>query len=448
MNRRTFVGAAAGAMLEAQESRREQPPNILFILADDLGYGDLGCYGQRRIKTPNIDALAAQGMRFTQAYAGSTVCAPSRCALMTGRHTGHSSIRGNHSPDLPVRADEITLAQMLKRTGYDTAMYGKWGLGGFDTGSVPNTRGFDEFFGYLSQTHAHNYYPEHLWQNQEEFLLTANWFNRRKQYAPDLFAERALAFLDRRRDGPFFMYYASIIPHADNELGSATGNGAEVPTDEPYSGEAWPQVEKNFAAMVTRLDRDVGRLMAKLEERGLARNTIVIFSSDNGPHKEGQHDPEFFGSRGGLRGIKRDLYEGGIRVPLIVRWPGKVAAGAVSNQVVAFWDVLPTLAELTGSKAPAGLDGVSIAPALVRGTTVAHPYLYWEFHEGGFVQAIRMDDWKGVRKNGGPLELYELKSDPGESRDVARSEPAVARRVAELMKVARTESKEFPVKLK
>ncbi len=449
LTRRNFLGTATAlasyGSLTGQ--RREQPPNILFILADDLGYGDLGCYGQQRIRTPNIDALSRQGVRFTQAYAGSTVCAPSRCALMTGRHTGHATIRGNKGPEMGMRPDEVTLAQVLKRAGYDTAMYGKWGLGGTSSGSVPNTRGFDDFFGYLNQTHAHNYFPEHLWQNQEEFLLPANWFNRRKQYAPDLFTERALKFLDKPRERPFFLYMPYTLPHADNELGAATGNGSEVPTDEPYSGEAWPAVEKNFAAMVTRLDRDVGRILARLEERGLARSTLVIFTSDNGPHAEGNHDAKFFGSSGPLRGIKRDLYEGGIRVPMIARWPGRAPGGAISDQVFAFWDFLPTLAEIAGTSAPPGLDGISMPGALRGEPAREHGPLYWEFHEGGFSQAVRMGDWKGVqRKADGPVELFNLKNDVSERENVAAREPAVARRITDLMQQSRTDSPDWPIR--
>jgi arylsulfatase A-like enzyme len=448
ISRRTFLGTAAAAALAGQGQSR---PNILFILADDLGYGDLGCYGQPRIHTPNIDALARQGIRFTQAYAGSTVCAPSRCTLMTGRHTGHATVRGNKGPEVGLLASELTLPQLLKRAGYETAMYGKWGLGGVSTGSMPNQRGFDDFFGYLSQTHAHNYYPEHLWQNQDEYLLQANWFNRRKQYAPDLFTDRALKFLDRPRQNPFFLYLPYTLPHADNELGAATGNGSEVPSDEPYSGESWPAVEKNFAAMVTRLDRDVGRVLACLEERGLARNTLVIFTSDNGPHAEGNHDAKFFSSGGPLRGIKRDLYEGGIRVPMIVRWPDRAAAGSVSDQVLAFWDFLPTFAELTGEPVPPGIDGVSMLPALLgalRGAgTREHPPLYWEFHEGGFSQAVRAGDWKFVRnRSSAAVELYDLKADPGERNDLAAAQPEVVRRLSGLMKSLRTDSPDFPVK--
>lgn len=444
MTRRSFLGSAAAAALAAQT--REQPPNILFILADDLGYGDLGCYGQQRIRTPNIDVLARQGVRFTQVYAGSTVCAPSRCALMTGRHMGHASIRGNRGPELGLPPNEVTMAQLLKRAGYDTAMYGKWGLGGTSSGSVPNTRGFDDFFGYLNQTHAHNYYPEHLWQNQEEFLLPANWFNRRKQYAPDLFTDRALKFLDKPRQNPFFLYLPYILPHADNELGAATGNGSEVPSDEPYSGESWPAVEKNFAAMVTILDRQVGRVLERLEQRGLARNTLVIFTSDNGPHAEGNHDSKFFTSSGPLRGIKRDLYEGGIRVPMIARWPGRAAPGSTSDQLLAFWDFLPTFAELAGAAAPSGLDGVSIASALRGEAPREHPPLYWEFHERGFSQAVRLGEWKGVRpKVDAAVELYNLKTDLGEKENLAGREPAIVRKIEDLMKNLRTESVEFPV---
>jgi arylsulfatase A-like enzyme len=442
ISRRTFLGASALAPLAlSAQQRAAARPNVVFILADDLGYGDLGCYGQRRIATPNIDKLATEGLRFTQAYSGATVCAPSRCCLMTGKHGGHATVRGNKKPEVGLRPDELTLPQMLKRAGYRTAIYGKWGLGGPGAGSVPNTRGFDEFYGYLDQQHAHNYYPEHLWDNQNEVFLTANWFNRRKQYAPDLFTGHALAFLERPQPQPYFLYMAYTLPHADNELGSATGNGLEVPSEEPYARQDWPAVEKGFAAMVTRLDRDVGRILAKLGD-----NTIVVFTSDNGPHKEGGHDPNYFGSSGPLRGIKRDLYEGGIRVPMIIRWPGHVAAGQQTDQVTAFWDFLPTFAEIAGQAAPTGIDGISMLNAWTGRAQQNHPYFYWEFHEGGFSQAVRIGDWKGVRpKTNAPVELYDLKADIGEKRNVAAGHSDVVRQISELMKSARVDSPDFPV---
>jgi arylsulfatase A-like enzyme len=449
MDRREFLKATtAGAVsLAAGAAEAAARPNIIFILADDLGYGDLGCYGQQRIKTPNLDRLAAEGIRFTQAYSGATVCAPSRCCLMTGKHGGHATVRGNKRPEVGLRPDEATLPALLKKAGYRTALSGKWGLGGPSTRSMPNQRGFDEFFGYLDQLHAHNSYPEHLWQNEEEVFLTENWFNRRKKFAPDLFTEKALEFVKRRENRPFFLYLAYTVPHADNELGAFQGNGIEVPSDEPYSNENWPQVERNFAALVTRMDRDIGTLLAALGDGGIDRNTLIVFSSDNGPHREGGHDPDYFSSRGPLRGIKRDLYEGGIRVPFLTRWTGRIRGGQVSGQVLAFWDILPSLGELAGVPRPAALDGISVLPALLGERRVEHPPLYWEFHERGFSQAVRFGDWKAVRNNPQkPIELYALEADIGEKNDVAAGNAPVARKAAELMKSLRVDSPEFPVK--
>jgi arylsulfatase A-like enzyme len=446
MNRREFLSISTAALLTPRIGAAADKPNILFILADDLAYGDLGCYGQKRILTPNLDRLAAEGVRFTQGYSGSTVCAPSRCCLMTGMHTGHATIRGNKKPEVGIQPNETTVANLLKRAGYRTAMFGKWGLGGPGTGSVPNARGFDSFFGYLDQQHAHNSYPEHLWENQNEFLLTANWFDQRKEFAPDLFTARTLEFLKTPADRPFFLCLTTTIPHADNELARLRGNGMEVPSDQPYSDRDWPQIEKNFAAMITRMDSDVGRVLEQLKASGLERNTIVIFASDNGPHKEGGHDPEYFNSRGPLRGIKRDLYEGGVRVPFIVRWPGRIAPGRVSNQVVAFWDFLPTAAELAEVETPAGLDGISFVPVLLGKPQRSHEHLYWEFHEGGFKQAVRMGDWKGVRIDvGRKIELYSLKEDLAEKNDVAAQHPDIVAKVEALMKSARTDSREYPI---
>ena len=449
MDRREFLKTtAAGAVsLAAGAAEAAARPNIIFILADDLGYGDLGCYGQQRIKTPNLDRLAAEGIRFTQAYSGATVCAPSRCCLMTGKHGGHATVRGNKRPEVGLRPDEATLPALLKKAGYRTALSGKWGLGGPSTRSMPNQRGFDEFFGYLDQLHAHNSYPEHLWQNEEEVFLTENWFNRRKKFAPDLFTEKALEFVKRRESRPFFLYLAYTVPHADNELGAFQGNGIEVPGDEPYSNENWPQVERNFAALVTRMDRDIGTLLAALGDGGIDRNTLIVFSSDNGPHREGGHDPDYFSSRGPLRGIKRDLYEGGIRMPFLTRWTGRIRGGQVSGQVLAFWDILPSLCELAGVPRPASLDGISVLPALLGERRVEHPPLYWEFHERGFSQAVRFGDWKAVRNNPQkPIELYALETDIGEKNDVAAGNAPVAQKAAELMKSLRVDSPEFPVK--
>jgi arylsulfatase A-like enzyme len=445
--RRKHVVSAVVAAIFVAWSPAADRPNILFILADDLGYGDTGCYGQKQILTPSIDRIASEGIRFTQAYAGSTVCAPSRCSLMTGLHTGHATVRGNKRPEAGLRPGEPDVPTLLKSAGYSTALFGKWGLGGPGTGSVPNMRGFDQFFGYLDQLHAHNYYPGHLWENQDEFFLTSNWFDQRKDYAPDLFTKRALEYLRHPPGAPFFMYLCYTIPHADNELGTLTGNGMEVPDNRFYSDRDWPDVEKNFAAMVTRMDSDIGRILDLLRETGLDRDTIVFFTSDNGPHKEGGHNPDFFDSNGPLRGIKRDLYEGGIRVPFIVRWPGRIPAGTVSDQVVAFWDFLPTAATIAGAEIPPGRDGRSILQALRGERQQAPAPLYWEFHERGFAQAVRAGDWKGVRPDvGRRIELYDLNRDPAEQRDVAANHPEVRKEIARLMEASHTESAEFPVK--
>ncbi len=440
-NRREFLKTAAAPALAQGGARR---PNILFILADDLGYGDLGCYGQERIPTPHIDRIGAEGMRFTQSYAGSTVCAPSRCCLMTGLDTGHARIRGNAR--VPLRPTDVTVARLLKSAGYRTGIIGKWGLGNAGSTGIPNLQGFDEWFGYLDQQHAHSYYPDHLWENQEERILPGN-LGTRQQYSHDLFTERALNFLEKNGGArPFFLYLAYTIPHANNELGRATGNGMEVPGDEPFSSRPWPQTEKNFAAMLTRLDGDVGRILAKLESLGLDGNTLVFFSSDNGPHREGGHEPEFFRSSGPLRGIKRDLYEGGIRVPMLARWPGRIRPGA-SDQVWAFWDFLPTAAEIAGIQPPAGISGISMLPALEGRRQRQHEFLYWEFHERGFSQAVRAGDWKGVRLGTRrPLELYHLRDDPGEKSDVASRYPAEAAKLEQLLARARTDSPDFPVR--
>jgi arylsulfatase A-like enzyme len=457
MNRRQFLSFSAAALLAPQPHGDAARPNILFILADDLGYGDLGCYGQTRIATPNVDRLAAEGMRFTQAYSGATVCAPSRCSLMTGLHCGHATVRGNKKPELGIRPTEITVASLHKQAGYETALFGKWGLGGPGTGSVPNTRGFDHFFGYLDQQHAHNYYPEHLWDNQNEYFLTGNWFDQRKAYAPDLFTRRTLDFLQKPRQKPFFLYLTYTIPHANNELGSLKGNGMEVPDASAYADRDWPAVERNFAAMISRMDGDIGKIVELLKQTAQDQNTIVFFSSDNGPHREGGHNPDYFQSRGPLRGIKRDLYEGGIRVPFIVRYPGKVAASSVSDEVVAFWDFLPTAAELAGVQPPLGqpagaqapipLDGVSYLPALFGQRRQGHAPLYWEFHEGRFAQAIRLGDWKGVRLNPGePVELYNLKDDIAEKENTALKHPDIVRKMESLMASSRIDTADFPIK--
>jgi arylsulfatase A-like enzyme len=411
-----------------------------------LGYGDLGCYGQKIVATPHIDKLASEGIRFTQVYCGSTVCAPSRCCLMTGLHTGHARIRGNARVDL--LPDDVTVAEVVKQAGYRTALIGKWGLGRAGTNGIPNRQGFDEFYGFLDQKHAHTQYPTQVWDNELESFLDGNFGPPRKDYIHDIFTEKALQFIDRQKAGPWFLYLAYTIPHANNELNRQTGNGMEVPSDEPYSDRNWPQPDKNFAATVHRLDKDVGRLMAKLDELGIAEDTLVFFVSDNGPHKEGGNDPEFFDSNGPLRGIKRDLYDGGVRTPAIARWKGSIRAGQVSDAIWAFWDVLPTAAELAGVKAPGGLDGMSIVPVLQGKPLPPREYLYWEFHERGFSQAVRLGEWKGVRRGSrqNPIELYNVVKDEGEQNDVSRAHPDVIKRIARIFTEGRTDSPLFPVK--
>ncbi len=452
---RTVGAAALGGASMLSQARRSAAqrrntargrPNIIFILADDLGYGDLGCYGQRTLRTPCLDRMAAEGMRFTDAYSGSTVCAPSRCALMTGLHTGHCRVRGNAL--VPLLPEDVTVAELLKGAGYATGIVGKWGLGEPDTTGIPNRQGFDHWFGYLNQAHAHNYYPEYLWRNEEKVELTGNLNGARAEYSHDLFTQEALEFVHVHAQEPFFLYLAYTIPHANNELGRETGDGMEVPTDGPYADRDWPQPQKSHAAMITRMDRDIGTLFSLLGELGIDQDTIVFFTSDNGPHKEGGADPAFFHSSGPLRGFKRDLYEGGIRVPMLVRWPGMIQSG-VSDLPCAFWDFLPTACQIGGATPPEGLDGQSVVPSLFGRPQERRAPLYWEFHERGFEQAVRHGQWKAVRHGiGKPLELYDLATDLGETRNVATDQPAVVAEIEECLKTARTDSKEFPVKAK
>lgn len=448
------AGAALGSAGANRAQAQDRPPNIVFILADDLGYGDLQCYGQEKILTPRLDQMAAEGMRFTQCYSGSTVCAPSRCALMTGLHTGHCRVRGNKR--VPLLPEDRTMAEMLKEAGYATGLVGKWGLGNEDTTGIPTKQGFDYFFGYLDQQHAHNYYPEYLWRNEEKVTLEGNKEGapfaavEKAKWSPNLFQEEALSFIEDHQDEPFFLYYATTIPHAANESGrfhgNETGEGMHLPDDKPYSGKDWPQPQKNHAAMITRLDAQVGEVLDKLRELGIAENTLVIFTSDNGTHKEGGAIPEFFDSSGPLRGIKRDLYEGGIRVPGIAWWPGAVEAGAVSDHTWAFWDVPATACELAGISAASGADGVSFAPTLKGDASKqAEPeYLYWEFHEGGYKRAIRQGNWKAVLLNDDPIELYNLEEDLGEQKNLAASNPDRAAAMLKIIENARTPSEHWP----
>ena len=424
-------------------------PNVVFIMADDLGYGDLGCYGQESIATPHLDRLAAEGTLFTEAYAGSTVCAPSRCVLMTGKHTGHAFMRGNRR--LPLPAEEVTLAEILSGNGYRTTLIGKWGLGNPGTEGEPTRQGFDSYYGYADRGHAHNYYPEFLIRDGECVPLDnvvpdaypsgAGKATEKRTYSHDLFMEEAIAFVDENHEEPFFLYLPLTIPHANNEAGN---EGMEVPELGAYAGEAWPAPQRGTAAMITRMDAGIGRLLDRLEDHGVADQTIVIFTSDNGPHREGGNDPDFFDSNGPLRGIKRSMHDGGIRVPLIVKWPGQVAAGARVDGAWGFVDMVPTFCDVLGVEAPPGQDGISVLP-LWRGQ--AQPELderlhYWEFHERGFRQAARQGRWKAVRDtgSGGPLQLYDLQVDIGEMNDVAADHPEIAAALADYLDTARVPS--------
>lgn len=452
----------SGCLNDSQRVSRvkRHRPNIIFILADDLGYGDLGCYGQKQIKTPNIDRMAAEGMRFTQHYAGSTVCAPSRCTLMTGLHTGHCRVRANSR--VLLKPEDTTAAEILRAAGYTTGMIGKWGVGHPPAVGDPAQNGFDYFFGYLNMMHAHNYYPHFLVRNESKVALKnvvqnpGKWgqgvATEKLEYSHDLFAKDALSFIERNKDKAFFLYLAFTIPHANNEGERATGDGMEVPDYGIYKNRDWPGPQKGHAAMITRMDRDIGRLLTRLKKLGLDKDTVVFFSSDNGPHKEGGADPKFFNSSGRLRGYKRDLYEGGIRVPMIAWWPGRIKAGSVSSHISAFWDFLPTACELAQVKPPDGIDGISLVPALLGQPQKQekHDFLYWEFHERGKKQAVRMGDFKAVRLNVykrpiAQLELYNLRNDIGEKNNIARKHPEVIARIEAYLETARTKVADLPL---
>jgi arylsulfatase A len=431
-------------------------PNILLIQADDLGYGDLSAYGQAKFQTPMLDRLAADGIRFTQYYAGSTVCAPSRTALMTGRHTGHAWIRGNG--DFPLRDEDVTVAMALRDAGYRTAAIGKWGLGRPGTSGQPDKKGFEYSFGFMDHGHAHRQFTDHLYRNNEPVAT-----DLQQDYVNDLFTRETAAFIEKPDARPFFVYLNYTVPHAElrvpeDSLAPMKGKFPETPfanekADALQTGpdatgyRSQPTPKAAFAAMISRMDRDIGTLADLIHSRGLDDRTLIMFISDNGPHQEGGGDPAFFKSSGGLRGIKRDLYEGGIRVPMIARWSGSIPRGQTSAAVWAHWDIFPTLAELAGVKVPAGLDGMSMTAALRGDKPPQHEFLYWEFHERGFQQAVRMGVWKAVRlKKDAALELYNLDSDPREEHDVAAANPDVVQKVEAYLRTARTESSLWPIK--
>lgn len=444
----------------SSKSKLEQvKPNIIYILADDMGYGDLGCYGQQIIKTPNIDLMASQGIRFTNHYSGSTVCAPSRCALMTGKHTGHSFVRGNKEMEpegqMPMPETTRTVAHSLKEAGYTTACLGKWGLGYPGSESDPLKMGFDYFFGYNCQMKAHHYFPEYLWENDKKVFYPENNGGQKRMYSHDKTTHKAFDFIKENKNKPFFLYLAYAIPHAElvlpeEYLEKYKGKFPEKPFPGGHYGKQdYPKAA--YAAMISHLDADVGKLNALLKQYGLDKNTIVMFTSDNGPHIEGGNDPKFFRSSGGLRGEKRSLYEGGIRTPFIVKWPKKIKSGKLSKHVSAFWDVFPTLCEIGGVNVPDDLDGISFYPELIGETQKQHNLLYWEFHGyTGDKQAIRKGEWKAVRnkitKENSPIELYNLETDPLEQNDVAKQYPEIIKNMKELFNENHITSINFPFK--
>lgn len=459
-----FIATSAASPLAVRKAPQAAKPNVVFILADDLGYGDLGCYGQRLIRTPHLDQMAAQGMRFTQFYAGTSVCAPSRAALLTGLHTGHTAVRGNKEiqPEgqWPLPDSAITMAEVMKKAGYVTGNFGKWGLGFVGTSGDPNQQGFDLFFGYNCQRQSHNFYPDHLWQNNER-INYPNTPAHPRAYAADIIQAKALQFLDQRQKEPFFLYLSYTLPHAALQVPQDrlfTGYKKQfneqpqaipaVWTGKGYRPQAYPRAA--YATMVTRLDHYVGEILTKLKALRLADNTLVVFTSDNGPHQEGGHDPAFFNSAGGFRGTKRALYEGGIRVPMLAWWPGKIKAGSTNNYAGAFWDFMPTFAALAGAKTPVPTDGISILPTLLRQPNQKqHPYLYWEFHEEGGKQAVRMGKWKGiklrVREAAAPaLALYDLEKDPQETADIAADHPEIVKQLNQIIREAHVENAVFP----
>ncbi|MFD0941361.1 arylsulfatase [Pedobacter boryungensis] len=444
--------------------KAQQKPNVIFILADDMGYGDLGIYGQKLIETPNIDQLAKSGMRFTQFYAGTSVCAPSRASLMTGLHTGHTPIRGNYEIEpegqLPLPDSTFTMPEMFKTTGYKTGVFGKWGLGYPGSEGDPVKQGVDQFYGYNCQRQSHNFFPDHLWDNLTRVNLS-NTLSNLEVYAPELIQKQAITFMENNKSKPFFMYLAYTLPHAALQLpvGDQTFEYYKKKFNEQpknikmdWNGENYqPQAYPNaaYAAMVTKLDNYVGEVVQQLKKLGLYKNTLIVFTSDNGPHKEGGNDPDFFNSSGGFKGIKRKLTEGGIREPLIVSWPGKIKP-QISDHIGAFWDFMPTFMELTGAQKLKTTDGISILPTLLnKGKQNQHEFLYWEFHEDGGRQAARMGKWKAIKENvkknpNTPIALYNLTADPKETTDVAGKYPDIVKKMKAILVSSHIEHKNFP----
>jgi arylsulfatase len=467
MRRRDFLkiaGLCLASTTMAQPAAKRRP-NVVFFLADDLGYGDLGCYGQKKIRTPNIDKIAAGGMRFTQFYCGNPVCAPSRCTLMTGYHTGHAQIRDNKQVggdegwklgstiggQWPLAEGTFTVGHLFQRAGYVTGAFGKWGLGRVGTTGDPQKQGFDHFFGYICQRQAHTYYPNHLWRDGEVFWIEENKDGVERAYSLDLIAAEALRFIKTNKDKPFFLYVPFTIPHVALQVPEdSLAEYKDQWPDPAYDGKrgyvAHPHPRACYAAMVTRMDKYVGQITALLKELGLEDNTLVMFSSDNGPTYAGGSDPGFFESAGPLHGLKGSVWDGGVRVPFIARWPGKIEPGSESDYVGAFWDFLPTCAELLDVRPPAGLDGISILPTLLDRPQQQrkHECLYWELNGQ---QGVRLGDWKAVRlKPNQKIQLFDLKTDVGEKNNVAGRHPDIVARIEEILAKGRTESDVFPLR--
>jgi arylsulfatase len=443
----------------AAHTQAERKPNIIFILADDLGYGELGCYGQKKILTPRLDRMAAEGIRFTNAYSGNAVCAPSRCCLMTGLHPGHAWVRDNRTfgveGQTPLPASTITVAKLLQAAGYATGAMGKWGLGGPGTEGDPNKQGFDLFYGFNCQGHAHNHYPIYLWKNDQRVALQNDGTYKGRNFSHDLFEKEALAFVEANQARPFFLFLPFTVPHVSIQVPEDSMEPYKDWEEKPYWGEKGylphPRPRAGHAAMITRMDRSVGRILDLVAKLGLDDNTIVMFSSDNGSiDGAGGHDLAFFQGNGPLRGQKGQLYEGGIRVPFIARWPGKIKPGSTSDAPIAFWDVLPTLCEVARVGRPEAIDGASFASTLLGGAAPSREFLYWEFPSYGGQQAVRMGKWKGIRtdlaKGPSPIQLYDLDADLGETKNVAAENRDVVAKIEKIMAESHRRSELFPIK--
>tara|TARA_R110002049_G_scaffold2750_8_gene22245 strand:+ start:192153 stop:193574 length:1422 start_codon:yes stop_codon:yes gene_type:complete len=438
--------------LKAAENDNEKP-NIVYILLDDAGYGDLSCYGQQKFQTPNMDRIANEGMKFTQHYSGSTVCAPTRCSLMSGLHTGHAFVRGNREvqPEgqAAMPADIVTIPRLLRDAGYVTGAFGKWGLGAPGSASDPAEH-FDLFYGYNCQRQAHNYYPDHLWKNHERIPLDG------ETYTATLIGDEAKSFIRNNHTRPFFAFLPFTIPHAAMHAPESYMEPfrKKFPQFENKIGKYQGPTVKNpiaaFAAMMTLVDEQVGEILDLIKELGIDDNTLVMLTSDNGPHLEGGHDPDFFNSNGPLRGYKRDLYEGGIRTFLLARWPGKIKAGSTSDLISAHWDMLATFCELADTKAPASTDGISMLPTLLGNSAgqSQHDYLYWEFYSRGGRRAVRFGEWKAIQQDlskdpNSPIELYHLPTDLGEQHDVAAKQPDLVKKAKRYFQEAHTPSPDY-----